>query len=117
MFLYDRNNSYIIFLLLASKRYTRNTTWLIFIVTLITTSTNLVSSMISFLDLGTGYVTTKIGNTVNVGVMSLLYFALLLLRLIAVDRNGCSSSEGNDAGNAAHSADFYTYCMVVWRCL
>lgn len=69
--------------------------------------------MISFLDLGTGYVTTKIGNAVNVGVMSLLYFALFLLRLIAVDRNGCLFSEGNDTGNAAYSDGFYTYCIVL----
>ena len=51
------------------------------LVTIIATLTNFVSSMISFFGLGTGYVTTEIGNAVNVGIMSLLYFALLLLRV------------------------------------
>ena len=92
--------------LLSSRKYTRNTTVLIIIVTLIMTSTNLVSSMISFIDLGKGYVTAEIGNAVNVGVVSLLYLALLLLRLIAANRSGCWSSESNNTGNTAYSDDF-----------
>lgn len=103
----------IVFPLLASRKYTRNTTVLIMIVTLIMTSTNLVSSMISFFGLGTGYVTAEIGNAVNVGVVSLLYFALLLLRLIAASRGGYLSSESNNIGNAAYSDDFYTYCIAL----
>ena len=77
------------------------------------TSTNLVSSMISFIDLGKGYVTAEIGNAVNVGVVSLLYLALLLLRLIAANRSGCWSSESNNTGNTAYSDDFYTYCIAL----
>ena len=78
----------IVFPLLSSRKYTRNTTVLIIIVTLIMTSTNLVSGMISLIGLGTGYVTAEIGNAVNVGVVSLLYLSLLLLRLIAANRSG-----------------------------
>lgn len=103
----------IVFPLLAFRKYTRNTTMLIMIMTLIMTSTNLVSRMISFFGLGTGYVTTEIGNAVNVGVVSLLYFALLLLRLIAANRGGYLPSESNDTGNAAYSDDFYTYCIAL----
>ena len=103
----------IVFPLLASRKYTRNTTVLIILVTLIMTSTNLVSSMISFFGLGTGYVTAEIGNAVNVGVVSLLYFALLLLRLIAANRGGYLPSESNNTGNAAYSDDFYTYCIAL----
>ncbi len=103
----------IVFPLLASRKYTRNTTVLIMIVTLIMTSTNLVSSMISFFGLGTGYVTAEIGNAVNVGVVSLLYFALLLLRLIAANRGSDLPAESNDTGNAAYSDDFYTYCIAL----
>lgn len=102
-----------VFPLLASRKYTHNTTVLIMIVTLIMTSTNLVSSMISFFGLGTGYVTAEIGNAVNVGVVSLLYFALLLLRLIAANRGGYLPSKSNDTGNAAYSDDFYTYCIAL----
>ncbi len=102
-----------VFPLLSSRKYTRNTTVLIIIVTLIMTSTNLVSSMISFIDLGKGYVTAEIGNAVNVGVVSLLYLALLLLRLIAANRSGCWSSESNNTGNTAYSDDFYTYCIAL----
>ena len=65
----------IVFPLLSSRKYTRNTTVLIIIVTLIMTSTNLVSGMISLIGLGTGYVTAEIGNAVNVGVVSLLYLS------------------------------------------
>ena len=43
--------------------------------------------------------------------MSLLYLALLLLRLIAANRSGCWSSESNNIGNTAYSDDFYTYCI------
>lgn len=102
-----------VFPLLASRKYTHNTTVLIMIVTLIMTSTNLVSSMISFFGLGTGYVTAEIGNAVNVGVVSLLYFVLLLLRLIAANRGGYLPSKSNDTGNAAYSDDFYTYCIAL----
>ena len=103
----------IVFPLLAFRKYTRNTTMLIMIMTLIMTSTNLLSRMISFFGLGTGYVTTEIGNAVNVGVVSLLCFALLLLRLIAANRGGYLPSESNDTGNAAYSDDFYTYCIAL----
>lgn len=103
----------IVFPLLSSRKYTRNTTVLIIIVTLIMTSTNLVSGMISLIGLGTGYVTAEIGNAVNVGVVSLLYLSLLLLRLIAANRSGCWSSESNNTGNAAYSDDFYTYCIAL----
>ena len=102
-----------VFPLLASRKYTHNTAVLIMIVTLIMTSTNLVSSMISFFGLGTGYVTAEIGNAVNVGVVSLLYFALLLLRLIAANRGSYLPSKSNDTGNAAYSDDFYTYCIAL----
>ena len=99
--------------LLSSRKYTRNTTVLIIIVTLIMTSTNLVSSMISFIDLGKGYVTAEIGNAVNVGVVSLLYLALLLLRLIAANRSGCWSSESNNTGNTAYSDDFLYISLAI----
>ena len=108
MFFHNTTIVAIVFPLLSSRKYTRNTTVLIIIVTLIMTSTNLVSSMISFIGLGTGYVTAEIGNAVNVGVVSLLYLALFLLRLIAVNRSGCWSSESNNTGNTAYSDDFYT---------
>ena len=47
------------------------------------------------------------------GVVSLLYLSLLLLRLIAANRSGCWSSESNNTGNAAYSDDFYTYCIAL----
>lgn len=71
----------------AKRRYTSNTTWIIVAITLGVTLTNLVSSIISLWGLGTGYVTTEVGNAVNVGVMSFLYFALLLLRTFTRSRN------------------------------
>ena len=103
----------IVFPVLASKRYTHNTTWLIIVITLAMTSTNLVSSIISFLGLGAGYVTAEIGNAVNVGVVSLLYFALLLLRLITANRKGYLSAQSENAGNTVYSDDFYTYCIAL----
>ena len=40
--------------------------------------------MILLIGIGTGYVTTEVGNAVNAVVMSVLYVALLLLRSIAL---------------------------------
>lgn len=78
----------------AKRRYTSNTTWIIVAITLGVTLTNLVSSIISLLGLGTGYVTTEVGNAVNVGVMSFLYFALLLLRTFTRSRNDIVLKKG-----------------------
>ncbi len=103
----------IVFPLLTSLKYTRNTTVLIIIATLIMTSTNLVSSMITFFGIGTGYVTTENGNALNVGVMSLLFFVLLLLRLIANNRGHYLPSESADIENSAYSDEFYTYCIAL----
>lgn len=95
------------------REYTRNTTWLLMLITLVATLTNVVSSVISILGLRTGYVTTEIGNAVNVGVVSLLYFALLLLRLIC-DNSSYIMDEGTaDIENTAYGDSFYTYCIAL----
>lgn len=103
----------LIFPFLMKREYTRNTTWLLMLITLVATLTNVVSSVISILGLGTGYVTTEIGNAVNVGVVSLLYFALLLLRLIC-DNSSYIMDEGTaDIENTAYGDSFYTYCIAL----
>lgn len=103
----------LIFPFLMKREYTRNTTWLLMLITLVATLTNVVSSVISILGLRTGYVTTEIGNAVNVGVVSLLYFALLLLRLIC-DNSSYIMDEGTaDIENTAYGDSFYTYCIAL----
>lgn len=103
----------LIFPFLMKRKYTRNTTWLLMIITLVATLTNIVSSVISILGLGTGYVTTEIGNAVNVGIVSLLYFALLLLRLFC-DNSSYITDEGvTDIEHTAYGDSFYTYCMAL----
>ena len=102
-----------VFPFLARRSYTRNTTWMIMLVTIIATLTNFVSSMISFFGLGTGYVTTEIGNAVNVGIMSLLYFALLLLRVFGFSNVYNLTEEVNNTENTAYKDDFYTYCIAL----
>lgn len=84
-----------------------------YLVTIIATLTNFVSSMISFFGLGTGYVTTEIGNAVNVGIMSLLYFALLLLRVFGFSNVYNLTEEVNNTENTAYKDDFYTYCIAL----
>ena len=102
-----------IFPFLVKRKYTRNTTGLIVLITLIATLTNLVSSMINFMGLGTGYVTAEVGNAVNVGVMSLLYFALLLLRLFCDNGSYITDEGANDIDHTAYGDDFYTYCIAL----
>lgn len=102
----------------AKRRYTSNTTWIIVAITLGVTLTNLVSSIISLLELGTGYVTTEVGNAVNVGVMSFLYFALLLLRTFTRSRNDIVLKKGYEQQgcnmvNIIYGDDFYTYCIAL----
>lgn len=103
----------LIFPFLAKRQYTWNTTWLLMLVTLVATLTNLVSSMISFIGLGTGYVTAEVGNAVNVGVVSLLYLALLLLRLFCDKSSLVSHEELTDMDNTAYGDSFYTYCIAL----
>lgn len=103
----------LIFPFLMKRKYTRNTTWLLMLITLVATLTNVVSSVISILGLGTGYVTTEIGNAVNVGVVSLLYFALLLLRLICDNSSYIMDEGATDIENTAYGDNFYTYCIAL----
>lgn len=103
----------LIFPFLMKREYTRNATWLLMLITLVATLTNVVSSVISILGLGIGYVTTEIGNAVNVGVVSLLYFALLLLRLICDNSSYIMDEETADIENTAYGDSFYTYCIAL----
>ena len=103
---------------LAKRKYTSNTTWIIIVITLIATYTNLVSSMILLIGIGTGYVTTEVGNAVNAGVMSVLYVALLLLRSFGrhrdgIDRKNIYQQESSVVSNAVYGDDFYTYCIAL----
>lgn len=103
----------LVFPFLIKRKYTRNTTYWLMLVTLVATLTNIVSSVISILGLGTGYVTIEIGNAVNVGVVSLLYIVLLLLRLFC-NNSSCIMNEGvTDIENAAYGDSFYTYCIAL----
>lgn len=107
----------LVFPFIGKRQYTKNTTLLIVIGTLILTATNFVSRIIYVLGLGTGYVTTEMGNAVNVGVMSILYAALLLLRLLTKaksDNTVKNSSTISDIKvyNTAFDDNFYTYCIA-----
>lgn len=103
----------LIFPFLTKRKYTRNTTWLLMLITLVATLTNIVSSVISILGLGTGYVTTEIGNAVNVGVVSLLYLALLLLRLFCDNTSYVTDEGTTDIEHTVYGDSFYTYCIAL----
>lgn len=99
--------------ILIKRSYTRNTSWLLIAVTLIVTLTNMTGRMISFIGLGTGYVTNEIGNAANVGIMSLLYLALLLLRTLC-DNNDCVTNQDVvDTDNIVYKDSFFTYCIAI----
>lgn len=101
-----------LFPLIARLRYTRNTTVIILVLTAIATITNFTSYAISAIGLGTGYVTTEVGNMANVSVVSLLFIALLFLRAFTVNKDEANGKNDLQTENFVFGESFYTYCIA-----
>ena len=100
-----------LFPLFDKLKYTKNTTIYVLAGTFLATGTNAVNSVVMKVGIGTGYLTSDIGNATNVVVISALYLALLLLRMF-VQHKGMYEIEEKDGKSLIVHNDFYTYSIV-----
>lgn len=103
----------LVFPLITKMRYTRIATVIIIFLTAIATITNFTSFAISAIGLGSGYVTTEIGNMANVSVVSLLFLALLFLQAFAKSEEDSSKDFAGLSENVIFKDSFYTYCIAL----